>query len=194
MTLTELSLDALLDELAEDRETPGGGSALALTLAAAAAIVEMCARISAPSWADAAGAAAQAEGLRAVAAALVEEDARVYAEMLATRAAAGMLSPDQRDVEVGRAFAAAAEPPLAIARAAADVADLADAVAAHGDERVQVDAAVAANLAAAAARGCLSLVAVNLTATAGDPRVVEATQLADSAARAAARALARPGD
>jgi len=191
--LTDLSLHALLDELATQRETPGGGSALALALAAAAAIVEMSARVSTPAWVDAVGVAAQASALRARAAALVDEDASVYAEVLATRDVAGMLSPEQRDFEVGRAFAAAAEPPLAIARVAADVAELADVVAAHGDERVQVDAAVAATLAAAAARGGLSLVAVNLTARAGDPRVDEATELVASAERAAARALSRPG-
>ena len=188
--LIDLSANALLDELAAQREIPGGGSALALALAAAAAIVEMAARISASSWADGVGVAAQAAQLRARAAGLVDADADAYAEVLAMRDVVGTMPVEDRDREVGRAFAAAAEPPLAIARVAADVAELADLVAARGDEHVHVDAAVAAAVAAAAARGGLALVAVNLTARAGDPRVEEAARLAESAEQSALHALA----
>src|SRR4051812_460970 len=62
--LTGLSLTALLEELAAPREVPGAGSALAAALATAAAVVQMAARLSPASWADAAGVAAQAEALR----------------------------------------------------------------------------------------------------------------------------------
>ena len=55
--LTGLSLPALLEELAAPREVPGAGSALAVALAAAAAVVQMAARLSPASWADAAGVA-----------------------------------------------------------------------------------------------------------------------------------------
>jgi hypothetical protein len=58
--LTGLSLPALLEELAAPREVPGAGSALAVALATAAAVVQMAARLSPESWADAAGVAAQA--------------------------------------------------------------------------------------------------------------------------------------
>jgi formiminotetrahydrofolate cyclodeaminase len=129
--------------------------------------------------------------LRALAAELVDVDADGYAEVLAMRDVAGMLPAEERDREVGRAFAAAAEPPLAIARLAAEVAELADIVAARGDEHVHVDAAVAGVVAAAAARGGLALVATNLTARADDPRVEEAARLAESAEQAASHALAR---
>ena len=53
--LTGLSLPALLEELAAPREVPGAGSALAAALAAAAAVVQMAARLSPDSWADADG-------------------------------------------------------------------------------------------------------------------------------------------
>ncbi len=189
--LTDLPVRVLLDELAAPREIPGGGSALALALAAAAAVVAMAARISAPSWEDGAGIAAQADALRFRAAALMETDAEVYARALGSRDAAAAQPPDRRDWEVGLAFAAAAEPPLAIARVAADVAELAAVVAEHGDERMRADALVATAIAAAAARGGLSLVAVNLTTRADDPRVAEAELLAEAAEQAAARSLRR---
>ena len=73
--LTGLSLPALLEELAAPREVPGAGSALAVALAAAAAVVQMTARVSPESWAEAAGVAAQADSLRERAARLVDEDA-----------------------------------------------------------------------------------------------------------------------
>ena len=44
MSLTGLSLPALLEELAAPREVPGAGSALAVALATAAAVVQMAAR------------------------------------------------------------------------------------------------------------------------------------------------------
>jgi hypothetical protein len=49
--------------------------------------------------------------------------------------------------------------------------------------------AVAA-LAAGVARGALALVAVNLTALPGDPRIQEAEVLAESAAKSVSRAAA----
>jgi formiminotetrahydrofolate cyclodeaminase len=88
---------------------------------------------------------------------------------------------------MGLAFARAAEPPLEIARAGADVAELAAQLADIGDPRVRADALVAAALGAAAARGAVALVAVNLTALGDDPRVAEAEQLAATAERFAAR-------
>ena len=187
--LTDLPVSALLDELAASSETPGGGSALALALAGAAAVLGMAARVSAPDWDDAAGIAAQADALRSRAAALIDADAEAYAHALEARDAAAALPADRRDWEIGRAFAAAAEPPLAIARVAADVGELAAIVAKEGDARVRVDAGIAAAVAAAAARGGLALVRVNLTTRSDDPRLDEATALAKAADDAATRAL-----
>jgi propanediol dehydratase large subunit len=64
-------------------------------------------------------------------------------------------------------------------------------VATRGEPGVQADAAAAAALAAGVARGARELVAVNLTAVDGDPRVAEADQLA-AAADAAAGDARRP--
>jgi len=187
--LTGLSLPALLEELAAPREVPGAGSALAAALAAAAAVVQMAARLSPASWADAAGVAAQAEALRERAVQLVDEDAEAYRLALEARAAADERArPEQRDWALGQITAAAAEPPLALVRLAADLAELCAAAGERVEPRVHADVAAAAALAAAVARGARALVAANLTALAGDARVEEADRLV-AAADAAARSL-----
>jgi methenyltetrahydrofolate cyclohydrolase len=184
--LTDLSLPALLEELAAPREVPGAGSALAVALATAAAVVQMAARLSPESWTDAAGVAAQAASLCERAAVLVDEDAEAYGRALEARATADEAAkPEQRDWALGQVTAAAAEPPLALARLAADVAELCAAAGARVEPRVHADVAAAASLAAAVARGARELVAVNLTALTGDPRVEEADRLAGAAASAA---------
>jgi formiminotetrahydrofolate cyclodeaminase len=177
----------LLDELAGP-VAPAGGSALAFAVAMAAAVVRMAARASKDSWDAAAGVAAQADALRARAAPLAQLDADVLDEALAVRDGSATLSAEKRDWEIGKAFAAAAEPPLEIARTAADVAELAAEVAVSGDPRVRADAVAAATLAAAAARAAVTIVGVNLTAVEGDARVAEAERLARAAENALARA------
>jgi formiminotetrahydrofolate cyclodeaminase len=188
--LTGLSLPALLEELAAPREVPGAGSALALALATAAAVVQMAARLSPESWDEAAGVAAQAGSLRERAAKLVDEDAEAYRRALEAQATSDETEKqERRDWSLGRVTAAAAEPPLALARLAADLAELCAAAGARIEPRVHADVAGAAALAAAVARGARELVAVNLTALPGDPRVEEADRLVDAAATAAAAVL-----
>jgi methenyltetrahydrofolate cyclohydrolase len=187
--LTGLPLPALLEELAAPREVPGAGSALAAALAAAAAVVQMAARLSPGSWTDAAGVAAQAEALRERAVQLVDEDAKAYRLALEARAVADEKArPEQRDWTLGQVTAAAAEPPLALARLAADLAELCAEAGARVEPRVHADVAAAAVLAAAVARGSRELVTVNLTTLPGDPRVEEANRLVDAAVAAAATA------
>lgn len=187
--LTGLALPALLEELAAPREVPGAGSALAAALATSAAVVQMAARLSPDSWADAAGVAAQAEALRERALRLVDEDAEAYRRALEARAARDATAkPEQRDWALGQITAAAAEPPLALVRLAADLAELCAAAGARVEPRVYADAVAAAALAAAVARGARALVATNLTALPGDERVKEADRLV-AAAETAARSL-----
>jgi formiminotetrahydrofolate cyclodeaminase len=181
----DLTLAEWLDELAAARAAPGGGSALAVAVANAAAVLTMAARVS-----GAGGLVAQAEALRARTAPLAQVDADIYEQALVARDGAGNLRQEQRDWEIGKAFARAAEPPLEIARAAADVAELAVELAQNGAPEIRADAVAAAALAAGAARGCVTMVEVNLTAVEGDPRVAEASRLADAATAAAARAAA----
>jgi formiminotetrahydrofolate cyclodeaminase len=151
--------------------------------------VQMAARLSPGSWADAAGVAAQAEALRERAVQLVDEDAEAYRLALEARAAADRAAkPEQRDWTLGQITAAAAEPPLALVRLGTDLAELCAAAAGRVEPRVHADVTAAAALAAAVARGARALVAANLTAVSGDPRVEEADRLV-AAAEAAARSL-----
>ena len=187
--LTGLPLSELLEELAAPREVPGAGSALVAALATAAAVVQMAARLSPASWADAAGVAAQAEALRERAVQLVDEDAEAYRLALEARAAADETAkPEQRDWALGKVTAAAAEPPLALARLATDLTELCAAAAARVEPRVHADVTAAAALAAAVTRGARALVATNLTALPGDTRIEEADRLV-AIAEAAARSL-----
>jgi formiminotetrahydrofolate cyclodeaminase len=179
--LLELTVAEWLDELARPEPVPGGGSALAFALASAASVLAMAARAS-----ESGGLTAQAEALRARTAALAQLDADAYQAALAARGTHEALRADRRDWEIGQAFARAAEPPLEIARAGADVAELAAQLVQVGEPRLRADALAAAALAAAAARGAVTLVSANLTASEGDPRVAEAEQLASAAERAAA--------
>jgi formiminotetrahydrofolate cyclodeaminase len=176
-----LTASQVLDELA-DPVAPGGG------WPARRAGGGRAARVSARSWDEASGIAAQADALRARVAPLAQLDADVFDQALAVRDGAAALPPEKRDWEIGKAFAAAAEPPLEIARVAADVAELAAAVAVSGEARVRPDAIAAATLAAAAARAAVTIVEANLTAVEGDARIDEAAQLAFLAERAAVQA------
>lgn len=160
---------------------PGGGPLAAGVTASAAELLAKIALASTDSWPEAAGAAAQAESLFERAGPLAEVAARAYEEALG--AVGG-------DYEFGRVYAQAAEPPLRIAEAAADVAELAALIAANGDPALRADAAVAGLLAAAAAAAAAELVSVNLTVSAGDERVRRAQALAEGAARFADAARA----
>jgi methenyltetrahydrofolate cyclohydrolase len=181
----DLTLAEWLDELAGARAAPGGGSALAVAVANAAAVLAMAARVS-----DSGGHAAQAEALRARIAPLAQLDAETYEAALAVRDAAREMNDEQRDWKIGQAFSRAAEPPLEIARAALDVAELAEELAKTGSPAIRADAIAAAALAAGAAQGCVAMVEVNLTALEADPRVAEAKRLAEAASTAAHRASA----
>ncbi len=190
MALLDLRLREFLDEVAAEGRTPGGGTVAALVTAAAAGLLAKVARASKGAWPDAAGIAAQAVSLRDRAAPLAQVAADEYVAALRAREETGEGSVERRDFALGRAYARAAEPPLRIVEAAADVAHLAVAVARHGEPSLRADAVAAGALAAGAARAATELVAVNLTASAGDERVLRARALTEEAARAAEEARA----
>ena len=154
----------------------GGGPLAALVTASAAELLAEIARASANGWSEAGAVAAQGESLRSRAAPLAELSAQAYALALATRG---------NDYDVGRAYAAAAEPPLRIAETAFDVAQLAAHVAEHAQPARRADAVSAGLVAAGCARAAAELVSVNLTMSADDERVRKAELLAEEAARIA---------
>ena len=177
-----LDLDALLDAIGARTLAPASGSTAALVAAMAAALCTKVARFSEDD-----GAAAQAEALRRRLTALARQDAEAFDAALRTLDEPRDSDPDRRDWALGRSLAAAADVPLKIAEAAADVADLGAELARRGKPDLQPDAAGAAVLAEAAARVCALLVSVNLGATAADARVRRAEGLAAAAGEAVAR-------
>jgi methenyltetrahydrofolate cyclohydrolase len=190
VALLDVRLREFLDEVAAEGRTPGGGSIAALVTALAAGLLAKVARASAATWPEAAGIAAQAESLRARASPLVQADADHYEAALRARGQSGEGQGARLDFALGQAYAKAAEPPLEIGQVASDVALLAVTVAQNGDPALRADAVTAALLAAAAAKAGAELVAVNLTASADDPRVLGAAKVAEEAARAAEAARA----
>jgi formiminotetrahydrofolate cyclodeaminase len=190
MAMLDRSLREFLDEVASEAKTPASGSVAALLTAASAGLLAKVARASKNTWPEAGGIAAQAEALRDRAAPLAQLDAEEYEAALRAPAEAAEVAGQRRDFALGQAYARAAGPPLRIVEAAADTAELSVTVARNGNPSLRADAAAAGAFAAAAARAAAELVAVNLTASADDPRVVRAQALAEDAARAAGQAYA----
>ncbi|MFN2470933.1 MAG: cyclodeaminase/cyclohydrolase family protein [Gaiellaceae bacterium] len=179
----------LLESLAVGAHPPGGGALAALTAATAADLVAMVARASV-DWDEAGGVVAQADTLRRRAVPLAAANAEAWEAALAALALPERLEPEVRSAAIRDALARAADLPLNIAATAADVALLAEHAVERGEPALRSDAAVAAVLAHGAARACAHLVAVNLTTTGDDERVRRGRALAETAAGAAARALA----
>ncbi|MEX2211073.1 MAG: cyclodeaminase/cyclohydrolase family protein [Gaiellaceae bacterium] len=168
-------MEELLERLGDDDPVPGSGSAAALVLAMAASLVGKAARRS-PDWGGAGGAAAQAASLRTRAHELAVEDAQVYREALDR-----LGRQEGADHLLAGALERAADVPLRIARAGADLAALAREVLERCDAAHRADVAGAAALAAGAADAAAALVETNLGAAADDPRVLEARTLAEAA-------------
>ena len=177
----------ILAELGSAGEPAAAGVATALSCAVAASLVELSAGLAAkrlaedqehldPEAAARMGSLASRAGeLRARLLEAADEDADAYARVARADDAEGRAA----------ALAAAADPPLAIAECAADVAGAAaETAAATRDWAFGADAAVAADLAAAAARGAARLVQANLGASSDDPRVARALESAGRASNA----------
>ena len=175
-------LAALLERALRTGPGPPAGAVAGGLVAAAAAVTQAGARRSAPAWQDAGGVAAQAAALRTRALRLAEEDVD------ALRAARAALLSRTDDEELARTLARAADCPLAIAAAAADVAGLAAIVAERGEADARADAAAAAALAAGAATAAVHLVEVNLATLPDDDRLARARGPAATAVEARDRA------
>ena len=181
---------------------PGGGSVAASAGALAAALTRMVAGLTAgrPKYAGVAAemerAAARASALASELTELVRRDADAFDAVSAAyklpRATADAASLRQAAIE--RAMLPATQSPLEIARAAAEVAELAAMVAERGNRNAVADAAVAVVVAEAACRAAALTVRVNAPAVrdaaAAAALVREAVAHGDRAAKATARAMA----
>jgi formiminotetrahydrofolate cyclodeaminase len=176
------TLASFLEAVAARTSAPGGGTVAAVATAIAAALVEMAAQFSSKHWDDADAAAVRARELRERAAPLAQADAEAYEAVIAARGEPGY----------DEALSRAADVPLAIVEAAADVAELAAELAAQGNPNLRGDAVTAALLAEASARAAANLVEINLAERDRDRRVDRAQELASAAGAAARRALTPP--
>lgn len=168
--LSDLTLNTLLDRLASSDPVPGGGSAAALAGAMGAALVGMVAELTIGRQEYAEHEAAIAE-LRADAHArrdllrdLAEEDATAYASVIHARRMPKDSQPEleARAAALRAAMVDAARVPMRTAVVAAEVLELAERIAPIGNRNAVSDAGVAAQLAAAALRGALLNVRINL--------------------------------
>jgi formiminotetrahydrofolate cyclodeaminase len=178
-----VGIAGFLDEVASAESVPAGGSIAAATVAMAAALLVKAAKLSREHWteADTDAAATEAAALCKEAAGLVEADADAYRALHAAWRAAKAMDGEAPDELLRQARAAVVDVPLAIVRAGAAVTERAEAVALHCNPRLRGDVLMAAVLAAAAAEGAASLVAINLARNPDDHRVQEARTLAREA-------------
>ena len=178
----ELPVGRFLELLASGESAPGGGSAAAVSVALAASLSSMAARLSTKQLADATGLAERAEGLREQVAPLARADAVAYGRVLAAQRAHE--APD-RDGDVRAALSEAADVPLAVAETGAEVARIAVRLASDGNPNLEGDAVCAVLLADAGVRAAARLVEINLSGEPGeDGRLGRARELTETAASA----------
>lgn len=164
------SVGDFLDRVAENSPTPGGGTVAALAGALAAALVQMVAGLTIGKKKYAAVEAemkelrARARDLRPGLTALMRRDSEAFEAVLAAgRLPKATPAEEQaRAAALQRATLEAARVPLATARWAAEVADLAGVAARNGNPNAVTDAGSAAWLARAAGEAALLNVQINL--------------------------------
>lgn len=186
----DVTLTALLDQVAARDPVPGAGPSLAWTCALAAALVQMVGAVAQQrARADARPSnVARAAAIRRAALDLAERDGESYREVLVARRSREQEGGVER---LRGALSAAANPPLAIAELAAELAALAAEAADGARGGVRGEAITAAVLAEAVARAAASIVAMNLAGFERDPRVGHAHALAQNASRDLARMSGR---
>jgi formiminotetrahydrofolate cyclodeaminase len=156
----------------------------------AASLVGMTARCS-PEWEGGGGAAAQAKLARTRLMQLALADSEAYARVIDVLGTDDGASSSDRDLRLGAALDLAAELPLAIADAAADVVELAAHAAAECSAAVRGEILGAAVLADAAVHVAVHLVEINLATRPDDHRVAVAREVGVRAAVARRRAEER---
>jgi glutamate formiminotransferase/formiminotetrahydrofolate cyclodeaminase len=196
------TLAGFVESVAAPTPAPGGGTVTAHAGALAAALARMVAGLTVGKKKYAAvearmgDVARRAADLGATLASLASRDAEAYGAV----SAAYKLPKDpaeaaeRRRAAVSAALLGASRVPLETARACAEVAELAAAVAQEGNRNAVSDAGVAALLADAACRGAAYNVRINVAAlddtSAGRELVDEARRCVETASRHAAVAAA----
>jgi formiminotetrahydrofolate cyclodeaminase len=196
--LVDRSLGQLLDQVAAESPSPGGGSSCALACALAAGLAQMAAAftLARSEYSERhermAALRARAGELRADAVALAERELHVYGAVLD----ALRLPEDDpgRAAQLDAALSDATDSPLAVARTAAEVAELAAEAARTGNRNLRGDAIAGALLAEAACAAAARLAGLNLAGRPDDPRREETQELPRRALEARLAALSTTRD
>jgi len=170
--LVELTIAEFAQRTAEKTPVPGGGCVSALAASLAAALAEMVARFTIGRKGFEGCEARMRELAERAAAsrrrllAAVDEDAAAYGRVLAAyRLPKGSVEENAvRAAAVEDGLKEAAQVPLAVARMAREVLELAAAAVAEGNPNTVTDGAVGALMARSAAMGALLNVKINLGA------------------------------
>jgi methenyltetrahydrofolate cyclohydrolase len=171
----QLPLSRFLDLVASGDPAPAGGSVAAIAVALAAGLSAMAARLSTDHLSDAPKLAARSDSLRSGTALLAQADVAAYSRVLAA----------QREGNAQDALSQAADVPLAVAAAGAEVAEISARLARDGNPNLEGDALAAALLAEAAVRAATHLAKINLSSAGlGDRRLTRVEELAEAAASA----------
>jgi formiminotetrahydrofolate cyclodeaminase len=189
-SLSESSMSAIADRVASTHPAPGAGPSAAWTCALAAALVEMVSGVELAKDSADPGVAQdrldRAVALRTRALELADADVAAYSAVLEERR---HRKEKGHSAHLRDALSAAADPPLQIVEAAAEVARLAADAAAEAHGAVRGEAYTAVILAEAVTRAGLPLVDLNLGGAPADPRHARVRELAESARADLARAL-----
>ena len=194
----QLTLRALLEQLSSREPIPGGGSAAALAGSLGAALLSMVAALTVGRTSSAADADALAEiatsaaTSRADLLALVTLDADAYRAVVEARRLPRISETEQAERRqcIHDATRGATQIPLRVARAALGTLELAERLVPIGNAHAISDVGVAAHLAAAAVRGALLNVRINLPGlgdlSPDDPLAAARDEVDELLARAAA--------
>lgn len=187
----EQSLAAYITSVANSDPVPGGGSVVAIAAALGSALVSMLAGLTIARERYA-SVHAEMEDIRTTALDLADElkglaalDAAAYASVADARRLPhrNAIETSSRDEAIRTALLEAIEAPLMVARAAADIAVLAQTVASKGNSNAITDAGVAALVASAACTGASYNVRVNARSlrdpSEADAAVRESVELAE---------------
>ena len=164
-----------LNLTASSEPAPGGGAAATVTVSLAAALCGMAARLSKEQLPQADSLIERADRIREETSRLAQADAEAYGRVIAAQ---------RTGTGVKEALSDAADVPLSVAEAGAEVSGMAARLAEDGNPNLKGDALTAVVLAEAGVRAAVSLVEINLRAAEiRDGRLDRARRLAESAAK-----------
>jgi formiminotetrahydrofolate cyclodeaminase len=186
-----LALGNFLELVSAAEPAPAGGSAAAITVALAAGLCVMAARLSTRQLPDATDLARVAERLRDRAVALCQADADAYRLFMSALQEPREPDPEDRRSRIVAALSVATDVPLEVVETGAHVADLAARIAECGNPNLLGDAVTAALLAESGVRAASTLVLINLKGLRDDERRSRMAKLVEETTESAGRAWRR---